>query len=289
MPEHSYLYDFFIKIGFSDFAARTAEFLLVRPLKIVLILVAAIVVGRIGARFVRRFVRTVNARSPIRAGTARAEQRAATVGDALASMWRAVVMAVGVLSALAEVGLNLAPLLAGAGIVGLAIGFGAQSLVKDLISGLFILVEDQYGVGDVVNLGEPQSGTVEDVSLRVTRLRGADGTVWFVPNGEIRRVGNSSMEWSKAVVDIVIPPGRPLRAALKALSDEVNDFANDPEWSEVVLEPPQMLGVNATTIEGAVVRVEAKTAPRQQAAVAREMRARLLDRLDKVGRPARKT
>lgn len=191
--EHSYLYELLRKLGLNDFWASTGEFLLVRPLKIVAIGVAAVVLARIGARTVRRFVLGIHTRAPLLAGSARADQRASTVGHALASLVRAVTWAVAGLLMLDQLGLNLAPLLAGAGIAGVAVGFGAQSLVRDYLSGLFILIEDQYGVGDSVNVGANATGTVEDVNLRVTRVRSDDGVVWFVPNGEIRTVGNSSL------------------------------------------------------------------------------------------------
>jgi moderate conductance mechanosensitive channel len=191
--EHGYIYELLRKLGLSDFQAGTGEFLLVRPLKIVAIVVAVVVLSRLGSRAVRRFVLGIHARAPMLAGSARAEQRAGTVGHALGSLVRAVVWVVGGLLVLDQVGLNLAPLIAGAGIAGVAVGFGAQSLVRDYLSGLFILMEDQYGVGDNVNVGANATGTVEDVNLRVTRLRSSDGVVWFVPNGEIRSVGNASM------------------------------------------------------------------------------------------------
>lgn len=191
--EHSYLYELLRKLGLSDFAAGTGEFLLVRPLKMAAIVVAAVVLARIGARAVRRAVLGIHTRAPLLATSGRAEQRAATVGHALANLLRGVVWVVAGLLVLDQLGLNLAPLLAGAGIAGVAIGFGAQSLVRDYLSGVFILLEDQYGVGDDVNVGTNATGTVEDVNLRVTRVRSTDGVVWFVPNGEIRTVGNASM------------------------------------------------------------------------------------------------
>ena len=192
--EHGYLYELLRKVGLSDFQAGTFEFLLVRPLKILLIVVAVVVLARLGSRAIRRFVLGIHARSPLLATSARAEQRAATISHALSSFVRGVVWVVGGLLVLDQIGLNLAPLLAGAGIAGVAIGFGAQSLVRDYLSGLFILLEDQYGVGDNVNVGTNAVGRVEDVNLRVTRVRSADGVVWFVPNGEIRTVGNASMD-----------------------------------------------------------------------------------------------
>src|SRR3954469_25874271 len=184
MPDHGYLYDLLRKIGLSRFAASTGEFVLGRPLKVLLILLLAMLIGRVGGRALRRGVRSVRARTPLSPTSVRAEQRASTLGDVLASTVRAVVWAIATLMILDVVGLDLAPLLAGAGIAGIAIGFGAQSLVKDVISGVFILLEDQYGVGDVVTL-EGATGTVEDVTVRITRVRSTDGTVWFVPNGEI--------------------------------------------------------------------------------------------------------
>lgn len=191
--EHGYLFELLRKLGLSEFAAETVSFLLVRPLKMAGIVVAAVVLSRLGGRFVRRFVRDFHTRASLLSGSARAEQRAGTISHALASLWRVVVWVVAGLLVLDQVGVNLAPLLAGAGIAGIAIGFGAQSLVRDYLSGMLILLEDQYGVGDSVNVGANATGTVEDVNLRVTRVRSADGIVWFVPNGEIRTVGNASM------------------------------------------------------------------------------------------------
>lgn len=192
LADTGYLYDLLRKIGLSDFGARTGEFLLVRPLKVAMVLLVATVTSRLGARWCRRTVRTFHARTPLLAGSARAQQRAATIGEVLASLVRILVWAVAVLIVFDELGINLAPLLAGAGIAGLAIGFGAQALVRDVIGGLFILVEDQFGVGDVIDVGDVR-GTVEAVNLRVTKLRTDDGVMWFVPNGEIRKVGNASM------------------------------------------------------------------------------------------------
>ncbi|HEV7888693.1 MAG TPA: mechanosensitive ion channel family protein, partial [Acidimicrobiales bacterium] len=201
---HGYIYDLLRKLGLSDFQASTGEFLLVKPVKIAIILLAALFVGRLAGRAVRRFVRSVHRRSPLLTNSPRAEQRAATVGDVLASITRGAIMSIAVLIVLSQVGVDLAPLIAGAGIAGIAIGFGAQSLVKDFLAGLFVLLEDQYGVGDTVVLADT-TGTVEDVTLRITRLRSVDGTVWYVPNGEVRKVGNQSMEWNRALVDVLVP------------------------------------------------------------------------------------
>ena len=282
MEQRGYLYDLLRELGLGDFGARTWEFLLVRPLKIALLVVAGIVLTRLAVRAVRRFVRTLHARSPVRTGSVRAEQRVSTLGDVLTGLVRAVVWLVVVLVVLGEVGVDLAPLLAGAGIAGIAIGFGAQSLVKDFLSGFFILLEDQYGVGDVINLGDA-TGTVEDITLRVTRLRATDGTVWFVPNGEIKRVGNTSMEWSRALIDVLIAYDSDLPKVTAAIGDVARDFAADEDWAPSVLEPPEVWGVQAMAADGLTIRLVVKTAPRQQYAVARELRGRITERLRREG------
>jgi len=280
--QHGYIYDLLIKLGFTDFGARTGEFLLVRPLKIVFILGVAMVVSRLAARAIRRFVRSLKSRSPLRATSLRADQRATTLGDVLASVTRMLIMAVAILMVLGQLGLDLAPLLAGAGIAGIAIGFGAQSLVKDFVSGFFIIVEDQFGVGDVVDL-DGTTGTVEELTMRVTRVRSVDGTVWFVPNGELRRVGNTSMEWSRALIDVLIAYDNDVSAVTELIKDEALRFAEDPDWEERVLEPPEVWGVQAMGSEGVTIRLVVKTAPREQYNVARELRGRISARMRREG------
>lgn len=184
-----FLYELVSRLGLGPSAARTADVLLARPFAILLLLIGAAVLSRIGSRLARRAVQALQQRSPIRTGSARAELRASTLSQVLATLVRVVVWSMAALLILGVVGLNLAPLLAGAGIAGVAIGFGAQTLVRDVLTGFFILSEDQYGVGDVVTIGTSPTGTVEDVTLRITRLRSADGVVWFVPNGEIKMLG----------------------------------------------------------------------------------------------------
>jgi small conductance mechanosensitive channel len=280
--QHGYIYDLLIKLGLTDFGARTGEFLLVRPLTILLILVAALVLARIAARGIRRFLRSVKSRSPLRAASLRADQRTETLGDVLASGVRMLILAIAVLMILGQLGLNLAPLLAGAGIAGIAIGFGAQSLVKDFLSGFFIIVEDQFGVGDTVDL-EGTKGTVEELTMRVTRIRSVDGTVWFVPNGELRKVGNTSMEWSRALLDVLIAYDNDVNRVSELIKDEAMRFAADPAWDEYVLDPPEVWGVQTMGADGVSIRLVVKTAPRQQDNVARELRGRISARLRREG------
>ena len=268
--------------GMSEFGAQTVEFVVLGPLRIVGVLLGAVLVARLGGAFLRRSLLAARLAAPKRLRDTRTEQRARTVADAVANLWRVIVWVIAALLIVGLVGLQLGPLIAGAGIAGIAIAFGAQSLIKDYLSGLFILLEDQYSVGDVISVGA-SSGTVEDVNLRVTRLRSVDGTVWFIPNGEIRAVGNQSMEWSRAVVDVTIGYENDSTAVMAALGEEVDAMYLDPAWSTFLLEPPEVQGVQAMVTEGVSIRIVAKTAPRKQWDVARELRSRITDRMRRDG------
>ena len=170
-------------------------------------------------------------------------QRAETMGSLLKSITTIVIFAVFVIIALAELGFNVAPILASAGVLGVALGFGAQSLVKDFLSGVFMIFEDQYGVGDVVDLGEA-IGTVEAVGLRVTRLRDVDGTVWYVRNGEILRVGNMSQNWARTVLDIPVAlRPRTWRGCSEVLQDVAHGLWDDEDYKDVIIEEPEVWGV----------------------------------------------
>ena len=211
--------------------------------------------------------------------SARRALRARTMGTLLKSIISAVVFTVLVIMVLAELGYNIAPILAGAGVLGVAVGFGSQSLVKDFLSGVFMLFEDQYGVGDVVDLGEA-TGTVEAVSLRVTRLRDVDGTVWYVRNGEILRVGNMSQNWARTVLDIPVDYSEDLVHVREVLKDVAHALWIDDEYQKVIIEEPEVWGVQSLDADSVVVRVTLKTAPMEQWNVAREMRERVKARFD---------
>ena len=187
--EGNYLYELFTRLGLSESGARVADVLLGRPAAIVLLLLGAAVVSRIGARLARRVVGTLRDRSPRSKQDTRADIRASTISHVLGTLIRTVVWSITAILILDTVGLNIAPLIAAAGIAGVALGFGAQTLVRDFLAGFFILSEDQYGVGDVITIGSSPTGTVEEVTMRITRLRADDGVVWFIPNGEIKQLG----------------------------------------------------------------------------------------------------
>jgi small-conductance mechanosensitive channel len=215
-------------------------------------------------------------------GATRRVQRAQAMGSLLKSIVTGLVGVITVIMVLSEIGVDIAPLIASAGIVGLALGFGAQTLVKDFISGVFMIFEDQYGVGDVVDLGEAV-GIVEAVSLRVTRLRAVDGTVWYVRNGEISRVGNQSQNWARAVLDISVAYHEDLARVRGILTDVAHDLWTDEEFQGTVVEEPEVWGVEDLAADGVAVRVVLKTAPLEQWRVARVMRERIKARFDHEG------
>lgn len=277
-----YIHDLLRQYGASEFVARTVQFVLVRPLEILVILVVAWLLSRLGAKVARRTLRSLSSRTRVEALSPRASLRVETIGALIASLWRALVWIIAALTILGVLGINLTPILAGATVIGAALGFGAQSLVRDFLSGFFIIAEDQYGVGDAIAVGDTR-GTVEEVNLRVTRLRAFDGTVWYLPNGEIRRVGNSSIQWSRAVVDIVVPYGTEVDRAIPAITDEARAVTSDPAWSSMCLGPPEVLGVDAMDYESITIRVAVRTTTTNKDAMVRALRGRITARLQRDG------
>jgi small conductance mechanosensitive channel len=261
--------------------------------KIVLVLLVSWVASRLVRRAIDRFtVRVTNpsvasealgkirrrAPSVVLDATAlstRAAARARTLAQVLRSVATGIIWAIAAMTVLGELGIDLAPLIASAGIAGVALGFGAQSLVKDFLSGFFMLVEDQYGVGDIVDVGEA-SGTVEEVSLRVTRLRDVNGTVWHVPNGAITRVGNKSQQWSRALLDVSVVYGTDVDLAERLIKEVADGVWHEPEWSELILEEPEVWGVEQLALDSIHIRLVVKTQPSQQFKVTRELRRRIL-------------
>ncbi len=209
-------------------------------------------------------------------------QRATTMGALLKSITTFVVLGVTALTVLAILGIPLGPMLASAGVGGVALAFGAQSLVKDFLSGIFMIVEDQYGVGDVIDTGEA-IGTVENVSLRVTQLRDAQGITWYVRNGEIVRIGNRSQGWSQALVDIVVAWDEDIEGAQQVIREAVEAMAQASPWAELFLDPPQVVGVESISNGAVTIRILARTLANQQFGIQRDMRERVKRALDEAG------
>ncbi len=273
--------------------------LLGTPLLIVVTLVGAVVLRWVLHRVIARTVVAATSRSaariptlPGRAGRALADaaglahqrhvQRTTTMGSLLRSITSFVVLGIALLTVMSLLGLPLGPLLASAGVGGVALGFGAQSLVKDFLSGIFMIVEDQYGVGDVVDTGEVV-GTVEEVSLRVTRIRDWTGIVWYVRNGEILRIGNRSQGWSMAVVDIPVGSRDDVPRAIEVINSALASMPTEPPWDDDLVEAPTVAGVESVTAGIATIRVLARCAPTQNVGVQREMRERVLKAFDEAG------
>ncbi len=284
----------------SDAWAGVADWIVAKPLAIIVILVVAWVVSRILRALVGRFVhrvagpaqsarmRRLRARAPVGlVGGDEDGMRAQARSSTLATVGRSVVSGfvwfVALVAILDVVDINLGPLLAGAGIVGVALGFGAQTMVRDYLNGFFLVVEDQYGVGDWVDLGPDAKGVVERITLRSTRLRAFDGTVWHVPNGEVTRVGNSTQDYAYAVLDVQVALGVDLDRVERMITHIAEELVADPEWSGDVSGPPDLWGVNTLTREGATVRLLIKTPPGAQWRVQRELRRRVKHAFDDVG------
>ena len=262
-----------------------------KPLKILLILVVAWIANRVLRRLIKRageqmatsadrlgeFVPNTLRRGD-RAG--RYEARTATISTVARSIATGIVVLFTVTAVLSVLGVSLAALFASAGVLGVALGFGAQNLVRDVLAGWFILIEDRYGVGDIIDAGPPAAGVVERVTLRSTRLRDQNGTVWHVANGEIVRVGNKSQSWSRAVVDVVVSPDADIDRACEVLAAVGHTLFTDEHWSTRVTAEPQVLGVHLMDPTGVTLRVICETEPASQFDVEREFRRRVLRAFD---------
>ncbi len=277
--------------------ANLADWLVGKPLALISLLLVGLLIRWLLFRVIDRMVRSAEVGMVPRRvrGTGVAErisrsfapddvgarrvQRAQTIGSLLKSIVSGVVFSVVLMMMLSELGANIGPVVASAGIVGVALGFGAQSLVKDFLSGIFMIFEDQYGVGDVVDLGTTQ-GTVEAVTLRITRLRDVNGTVWYVRNGEILRVGNKSQNWARTVLDVTVPYGEDLAKVRDVLEEVAGDLWRDDDFTGLVIEAPEVLGVQALDADGVVVRTTMKTAPAAQFQIGRALRERVISRFD---------
>ncbi len=287
--------------GGNEALTQIVDWLIGRPLSVLATVIVAWIATRIAQRYVRRLVKRIVA--PDRDATVRRlakigidnpasligtepvprrDARATSISDVVGSTITAVIWVVAFILVLGEFGFDLGPFIAGAGIAGVALGFGAQSLVKDCIAGLFMLVEDQYGIGDIVDLGEA-IGEVEQVTLRTTVLRSLDGTVWHVPNGEVQRVGNKSQLWSIALVDIDVAYDSDIATAKNLMLSTATEVCASKQWSPDVLDEPIVLGVESLGADGITLRMIVKTSPGSQWAIQRELREALKASYDNAG------
>ncbi|MGW7420422.1 mechanosensitive ion channel family protein [Streptomyces sp. NPDC054813] len=252
-------------------------------LKVLLILVIAVVLRRVVLRAITKLIDRMNRTVESAEGTTlggllvnaeRRRQRSQAIGSVLRSVASFVILGTAALTVLSAFQINLAPLLASAGVAGVAIGFGARNLVTDFLSGVFMILEDQYGVGDSIDAGVA-SGEVVEVGLRVTKLRGDSGEIWYVRNGEIKRIGNLSQGWATAGVDVTLRPSEDLDRVRATLDEVAEKMAKEEPWNELLWGPIQILGLDSVLIDSMVVRLSAKTMPGKALTVERELRWRI--------------
>ncbi len=231
-----------------------------------------------------RLVPRLLQRVPVGTGEFSREQvRAQTLKSVLESVLQVLIVVLGVLFALSNLGLNVTALLAGAGVVGLGISLAAQNLIRDVLNGFFILLEDQYGVGDVITVGQ-LSGGVERFNLRITVLRDLEGRVHFIPNSTIQQVTVMSRDWARALVDVLVAYEAPVDKALEVVRSEAEAFYHDPAWREKFTDqPPETLGIQQLADSGILIRVLFNAKPKEQWAIGREFRRRIKLRLDAEG------
>ncbi len=267
-------------------------------LRVLLIVVIAAVLRAVVRRAITKLIERMNRTVQSVDGTAlggllvnaeRRRQRSAAIGSVLRSVASFVILGTAALMILGTFQINLAPLLASAGVAGVAIGFGARNLVTDFLSGVFMILEDQYGVGDSIDAGVA-SGEVIEVGLRVTKLRGDNGEIWYVRNGEIKRIGNLSQGWSTAGVDVTVRADEDLDKVKETIGAVAERMGKEEPWNELLWGPIEMLGLDSVYLDSMVVRVSAKTMPGKSLTVERELRWRIKRAFDAadiriVGRP----
>ena len=245
-------------------------------LRLLSILLLAVLLNRLLKAFTQRLVQLAASESRV---ALMREQQTRTLAGMLYSAGTVLIVAVAVVTALAEFGFNVAPIAAAAGLASLAFGFGAQHLVRDIINGFFIVFEDQYVVGDTVRIGE-LSGRVEHMTLRRTVLRDGQGALVTIPNGEIRQVANLNRDWSQLFVDVTLSNEEDVSRALAILEDVAAQMRSDDTWRAALVDGPRVLGVESLSLAGVTLRLQVRTAPTRQHEVARELRRRIRARFE---------
>ncbi len=278
------------------------EFAWDTPLMILAVVVVAVLLDLIGSWVIRRTVKRLRKIATKPKGTlsqkaAKALKGSSTdqrqsrtlahttaVAHLLRSVWTIVLVVVAILTILSIVNIPLAPVLTSAGVGGVIVAFGAQSLIKDYFTGISMILEDQFGVGDQVTIGDV-SGIVEDVTLRITKLRDGSGTIWYIRNGEILKVGNVTQGYSTGFVDVPVAVNADVAEVTQVLTDVLAKAADDDDMSEKLIEPPQLLGVESVTASALTMRIMVKTGPNQQHALVRAIREQALAALTEAGIP----
>jgi len=268
-----WLYHLLTKAGVSPDTASTVTDLVIRPLSILFVVIVALIAARYGAKMIRRVFERIANQAATRSGSQRAGARVTTMSGVMANVWRFFVFVVAGAIVLGMLGINLTPLLASATIIGATLGFGAQQIVRDYFSGILMTMEDQYNVGDSVMVGGV-TGVVEDVTMRLTRFRGVDGTMYVIPNGDIRLVGNLSRGWARGVVDLTLPgaTAADLDSVRRVIGDAAHRVAERPEFAAHCTEPPNLVGLFAADSSTITMRVTLLTVPSLRDPLTRALR-----------------
>ncbi len=240
-------------------------------MRLLVILLFAILLTRALKAMTSRLVQLAKAQT--RAGQMR-EQQTRTMAGLLYSIGAAIIGLIALLMAFEVLGFDIAPAMATAGVASIAIAFGAQSLLKDFINGFFIVFEDQYVVGDLIQVNG-ETGRVEHLTLRRTVIRNPAGAIVTVPNSLVGQVANLSRDWSQAFVDVTVPAAELVGRALATLERIAGDFRNDADWSAAIIDGPRVLGIEALSLDGTVIRLQARTILNRKDDVARELRRRI--------------
>jgi small conductance mechanosensitive channel len=268
-----WLYHLLVKLGVSPDTATTVTDLVIRPLSILFVVLVALIVARYGAKVIRRLLERVADQTATRSGSPRAGARVATMSGVVANVWRFFVFVVAGAIVLGLFGINLTPLLASATIIGATLGFGAQQIVRDYFSGILMTMEDQYNVGDSVTVGGV-TGVIEDVTMRLTRFRGVDGTIYIIPNGDIRLIANNSRGWARAIVDLTLPgaSAADLDTVRRVIEGAAHEVARRPEFAAHCTEPPTVVGLLTADASTITLRVMLLTVPSQRDVLTRALR-----------------
>ncbi|MDJ0925811.1 MAG: mechanosensitive ion channel family protein [Acidimicrobiia bacterium] len=309
--ENDFICDWVYDVTGNETVAEVVDWFVERPLTVLLIWAVAIVVNRLVRRAISRgedrMVRDREKRLEERRAeevedgrfedmelkarqkaieltqaTEQSKQRARTLGSVMRSAASAVIFTFAILMSLAEFNVNLGPLIAGAGIAGVALGFGAQSIVKDFLSGFFMLVEDQYAVGDIIDVGEA-AGVVEEIGLRTTQIRDVNGTLWYVPNGEIHRVANKSQQWARAVLDIEVAYDTDIELASRVIKEVADEVWHEHVANATIIEEPEIWGVEMFGESSIAIRLVCKVEPGEQWATSRLIRGRVKAAFEREG------
>lgn len=270
-----------MKETFKEWIEAIIPWLLDHGIKIVVIAIAAWLINKIVCRIIRRTVRIAVIRDENMSEEAE-QKREDTLIRIFTGASRTLFIVLAILMMLQEAGLKIGPILAGAGVAGLALGFGGQYLIKDIITGLFIIIENQYRISDVVRI-DGESGTVVDISLRKTTLRNLDGTVHHFPHGSITRVSNLSKDWARVNLDIGIAYNSNLEHVIKIVNNVGEELANDNEYKDFIITPPKFLRVNDFAESALIIKILGDTKPLKQWEVTGEFRKRLKIAFDKEG------